>query len=76
MSSAPRDLVQSFELTRADQGDDVLSFRQHPRNRQLCDSYTFGVCLFAQLFDKLQVVVQVFALEPRVDAAEVAIALT
>jgi len=34
-----------------------------------------GACLFAQLFDELQVPVQGFTLEARVDAAEVTIAL-
>jgi hypothetical protein len=54
---------------------DVFPFRQHPAYRELRDGRVLGACHFAEFFDELQVLVQVFALEARVDAAEIAIAL-
>jgi hypothetical protein len=41
-------------------GHDVLSPRQHPGDRRLRDCYALGVCLLAQFFDEVQVLVQAF----------------
>src|SRR4051794_37551215 len=65
-------LPQALARAGADQRDDVVAARPHPRDRDLRDRHAGRVGNLAQRFDELEVAVEVLAGEPGGPGAEVA----